>query len=174
MLNRVVIFIVICVLAGCAHNTKQRTYRDMIDSDYFAAERLSPQFLKELKKECPSMISDLENLNKQLVKEKASGNEKAGEKTSEKIKWLNGWITMAGCEYGEQMVPEPVTHQEKAISHEPVPSEVKIDKTPGQQPAERKDTTLSVTPLTFDECFKKCKELTTRTNEECFDACIRR
>lgn len=25
--------------------------------------------------------------------------------------------------------------------------------------------------MTFDECFKKCKELTKRSNEECFDAC---
>ena len=25
--------------------------------------------------------------------------------------------------------------------------------------------------LSFDECFKKCKELTSRTDEQCFDAC---
>lgn len=31
--------------------------------------------------------------------------------------------------------------------------------------------TKSDTSLPFDECFKKCKELTKRTNEECFDSC---
>lgn len=25
--------------------------------------------------------------------------------------------------------------------------------------------------LTFDQCFTKCKELTNRTNEQCFDSC---
>jgi hypothetical protein len=146
----------------------------MIDSDYFAAERLSPQFLKELKKECPSMINDLEDLNKRLIQEKASGNERAGEKTSGQIKWLTGWVRTASCEYEETSVTKPITEKEKANSFKTVTSEEKNDKTSGQQPAEKKGSPLSVTPLTFDECFTKCRELTSRTNEECFDTCLGR
>src|SRR5262249_17489851 len=28
--------------------------------------------------------------------------------------------------------------------------------------------------MSFDECFQKCKQYTTRTNEQCFDACSNR
>lgn len=29
-------------------------------------------------------------------------------------------------------------------------------------------------PLTFDECFERCRSLTDRTKEQCFDTCLER
>ena len=49
----------------------------------------------------------------------------------------------------------------------------------GEQTPEAAPPTLSVPeaapelePLTFDQCFDRCRELTDRTKAECFDTCL--
>ncbi len=170
MFKRVVILVVICFLSGCSHNATQRTYRDMIYENDFAADRLSPGFFKELKEKCPDMIKDIESLNQRLLQEEASGNKDAYNKAKKEIRWLKGWIKTAGCQYKES-APSSNTGEEKPTSHEMKSSEGKTAHGT-EQVIEKKSGPEAVMPLSFDECFKKCKELTNRTNEQCFDTCL--
>jgi hypothetical protein len=34
------------------------------------------------------------------------------------------------------------------------------------------ETAPTLEPLTFDQCFDRCRELTDRTKAECFDTCL--
>jgi hypothetical protein len=73
----------------------------------------------------------------------------------------------------QPVVPVPVQAQPRALVAAPAPVAMHpVTAAPAQAPAEP----VAAPPcpgggLTFDQCFAKCRELTKRTAEQCFDAC---
>jgi len=71
-------------------------------------------------------------------------------------------------------VPLPAQAQPRALVAAPAPAAVQpVIAAPAQAPAEPVAAPPCPGGLTFDQCFAKCRELTKRTAEQCFDACRR-
>ncbi len=181
MLKNMVIFMLMSILLiSCATQPGQRTYRDLLNNDDFAFERYSPEFIKEARKECPAMLNDLGKLKAEI-----SGHEGVFKKKQNEYKWLKGWVDILDCEYDKSKREISPAKKDKTVAEEVKPTitessagkqkaVVKEDTSNVNQPDVRKMKPSAVVPLSFDECFQKCKELTSRTNEKCFDVCLNR
>ncbi len=180
MFDKVVLIILACLLfIGCSLPSQQRTYKDVLRENDFAAERYSTQFIFEMKKECPNILRDIESLKSKLSAAERSGSDNVHKKILGEIKWLERWDNILRCketistpQQSQKNEDKPVTVETKPITEQGAVSE-NLQNTPTKKEEKETETGRGV-GLSFDECFKKCKELTTRTNEECFDVCIRR
>lgn len=69
-------------------------------------------------------------------------------------------------------VPAPLQTESRAVVASPVPVAVQpVTEAAAKAPAEPVAAPLCPGGLTFDQCFSKCRELTKRTAEQCFDTC---
>ena len=72
----------------------------------------------------------------------------------------------------QSVVPLPAQAQSRALVAAAAPAAIQpVMAAPAQAPAEPVAAPPCPGGLTFDQCFAKCRELTKRTAEQCFDAC---
>jgi hypothetical protein len=152
MWKKIMLFILLCFFVGCSSQSKQPTYKELFNEDERAAERYTTEFLEEARKECPDIINDLDNLKNGISQAKRLDSKDMLEKKQREYKWLKDWADRIDCAYDKTRHERPSKKEDK--------------------PASEKDK--NVVAITFDECFTRCKELTSRENEKCFDLCLSR
>lgn len=163
-------------LAGCASEDINVGY----GSTYKALEhgdeiQHTPQQLRE---ECKALKSEIRALKEKKSWLKGPDSTSQRRQVETDIKYLQRMFKRGKCEEVLASTPEPVMTEHKHDTAAQASHEHTHD-TSGQPPSEHPAAASTSTQgkgsgLTFDECFTKCKELTSRTNEQCFDACMSR
>ncbi len=164
MYRKLILLFLIFIAASCSPTSEIKygsSYKFLEHGDEY---KHTPQ---ELYQECLKVRSEINVLKAKAGSLKGPGYSIPRKQIEADIEWLSGKYKEADCDNVISSPPQPSIIEEKSDESQPASHEHKVDEA---QPAV-KDVKPD-TSFTFDECFKKCKELTSRTNEECFDACL--
>jgi hypothetical protein len=170
------------MIFGCAAK-EEVTYRDYMMNRDLSPERGRQLTPEEKKYECSLIRREVEKLKLDLL----YADSAKSEKELSEMRWFEKRASFLDCQFESSFfalpvpgvveqpskVPEKATSPESAAgSGDVIKDDSKTEETSPRPASGIKP--VPVSPMTFDQCFMKCKELTKRTNEECFDACLGR
>ncbi len=164
MYRKLVPVFLIFILSGCTPGSAMKYDSSYKFLEHGGEHKHSPQ---ELYQECIQIKKEINVLKVKADSVKGPGYDMPRKQIETDIKWLTGKYNEADCDKVISSNPQPAASEEKPLEAQPASHEHKADESHPAVKDIKPDSSIS-----FDECFSKCKELTSRTNEECFDTCL--